>query len=448
MLSRRLKRFSPPQLIALSFAVTIALGSALLALPFAHRSGQSPGLLQNLFTATSAVCITGLSVVDIGKTYNTFGQVLILLLVQVGGLGIITFGTLFAFFAGRRINFSERIRLAQQLNALDVGGVITLLRKIVLYTLTIEAAGTLLLALRLVPREGLGQGLYFALFHSVSAFNSAGFSLYPDSLMSFASDPIVSLTVTLLVLLGGLGFLVQVNVVGALRRGRAQRLSVYSRLVLSLTLALLLIGAVGVAALEWSNPRTLGALPLHGKLLASLLGSATTRSAGFNSLDFSLARPATLLLTLGLMFIGANPGSTGGGIKTTTFFVLLGSAWSLVRGRGELVVFGRTIDRDTVMRALTVALLSVVLVSVMFFGLLLTNPRLPFLNLLFEAVSAFGTVGLSLNTTPHVNGAGQVILILLMYLGRIGPLTFAVAFGLRAGREVVRYPAERDILIG
>ncbi|MFC4452151.1 TrkH family potassium uptake protein [Deinococcus sonorensis] len=445
-----LARFSPPQLISLSFAVIILLGGLLLALPVSHQPGMTVGPLQAVFTATSALCVTGLNVLDPATTFSTFGQLVILLLIQLGGLGIITFGTVFALIVGRRINFSERIRLAQQVSAFSVGGVVPLIRNIFLYTFVIEASGTLLLALRFVPLEGWGRGLYYSVFHAVSAFNNAGFALYSDNLMGFRGDPLITLVIGGLIILGGMGFLVQLNVVAHLQQRRTNRLLIHSRIVLSMMAALLLIGTVLFAALEWTNPNTLGRLPLGEKLLTSFFQGVTPRTAGFNTLDYAAMRPATLFITIILMFIGANPGSTGGGIKTSTFFVMMGSAWSMVRGRGELVAFGRRLDRETVLRAMTVALLSIGLVNVMFLLMLTfnTDARLDFTRLFFETVSAFGTVGLSMNATPLTNPEQQLILIVLMYLGRIGPLTFAVAFNSRNKTADVRYPPERDILIG
>ncbi|WP_034384968.1 TrkH family potassium uptake protein [Deinococcus sp. YIM 77859] len=445
-----LARISPPQLIALTFAVGILLGALLLWLPLTHGPGRTVTFIQALFTATSALCVTGLNVLDPSRDFNRLGQVVILLLIQVGGLGIITFGTVFALLRRRRIHYSERIRLAQQVSALSAGDVVPLIRNIFLYTFVIEAVGAALLAWRFVPLEGWGQGLFYAVFHAVSAFNNAGFALYSDNLVRFVDDPLVSLVVALLVILGGMGFLVQLNVVAHLVNPRRHRLLIHSKLVLTMMGALLLIGTVAYLALEWGNPRTLAPLPLWDKLLASFFQSVVTRTAGFNTLDYGAMGLSTVFITIILMFIGANPGSTGGGIKTSTFYVMMASAWSMVRGQRDTTLFGRRIDPDTILRAMTVGLLSIGLVNTMFILLLLTNtnPQVQFVQLFFEAVSAFGTVGLSMNTTPLLNPSQELVLVGLMYLGRIGPLTFAVAFNSRTERDLVRYPAEKDILIG
>ncbi|WP_309573367.1 TrkH family potassium uptake protein [Deinococcus sp.] len=445
-----MSRRSPPQLIALSFAVGILIGALLLWLPVTHAVGKSVNFVQALFTATSALCVTGLNVVDPVTTYNRLGQVIILLLIQLGGLGIITFGTSFALLSRRRVNFSERIRLAQQVSALSAGDVLPLIRNIFVYTFGIELVGAALLALHFVPREGWSTGLFYALFHSVSAFNNAGFALYSDGLLGFVGDPLVSMVVAALIILGGMGFLVQLNVVGYLTSRRRNRLLIHSKLVLTMMTALLVLGTLAYLGLEWSNPHTLGPLPLWNKVLASFFQSVTTRTAGFNTLDYSLMGLPALFITIMLMFIGANPGGTGGGIKTSTFYVMMASAWSMVRGRRHTSLFGRSIDTETVLRAMTVGLLSLGLVNVMFLLLLLfnTNKDVPFVQLFFEAVSAFATVGLSMNTTPLLNPDQHVVLILLMFLGRIGPLTFAVAFSRPESRELVRYPPDKDILIG
>ncbi|WP_295818987.1 TrkH family potassium uptake protein [uncultured Deinococcus sp.] len=450
-----LSRLSPPQLIALSFAAAIFVGALLLWLPVMHGvnpdgTRRSVNFLQALFTATSALCVTGLNVIDPSKDFNRLGQVVIMLLIQLGGLGIITFGTSFALLSRRRVNFSDRIRLAQQVSALNAGDVLPLIRNIFLFTFVIEAVGALLLLPAFVPREGWGRGTFYAIFHSISAFNNAGFALYSDNLMGFVGDPLVSIVISLLIILGGTGFLVQLNVVGRLLNPRRQRLMVHSKLVLTMMGVLLVFGTLAYLALEWSNPKTLGALGFGDKLLASFFQSVTTRTAGFNTLDYGAMGVPVIFISILLMFIGANPGSTGGGIKTSTFYVMMASAWSMVRGRRDITLFRRRLDTETVLRAMTVGLLSIGLVNVMLIALLMLNsrPEILFVQLFFEAVSAFGTVGLSMNTTPLLNPGQHVILILLMFLGRIGPLTFAVAFSRPESRDLVRYPADKDILIG
>ncbi|MDK2012461.1 MULTISPECIES: TrkH family potassium uptake protein [unclassified Deinococcus] len=448
-MSRRLRRrrLNPPQLIALVYLLGVAVGAAALHLPGMTRPGVTLSSVELLFTATSATCITGLVVADTGETFTRLGQVVILLLAQVGGLGIITFGTLFALLTGRRVNFSERQQLAQQVNALDVGGVLGLVRIIFLYTFAAQGVGTLLLSARFVPQFGLGEGLYQAAFHAVSAYNNAGFVVLPGGMAPYVQDPLVSGVIALLIVLGGLGFLVQLNVLTHLANPRRNRLMVYSRLTLVTTGALLVLGTAVLLALEWNG--ALKGLGTGGKLLAAFFQSVTPRSGGFATVDMTALAPGSVFVMIALMFIGANSGSTGGGIKTSTFAILLVSAWNLIRGRTELIAFGRQIVPENVVRAGTITTIYTLLVFTGFFLMLVTNPTLGFTPLLFETVSAAATVGLSLDVTHRLNDAGLIVLCALMYLGRIGPVTFALALNLReTSRGVIKYPPERDILVG
>ncbi|RTR29828.1 TrkH family potassium uptake protein [Deinococcus radiophilus] len=442
-------RLEPPQLIALVYFVGILLATAALHLPGVLRDGAEMTSVDLLFTATSALTITGLVVADTGETFTRYGQYILMLLFELGGLGILSFGTLFAFVTGRRVNFSERQHLQAQISGLDTGTVVQLLRTIFAYAIGLQLIGALLLALRFVPQFGLGEGLFQAVFHAVSAFNNAGFVVVPGGMGQYVTDPLVSLTISGLVILGALGFIVQFNVVNWLQQPRQHRLTVYSLLTLVTTAALLVVGFLTVLLLESNNQATLQPLPWHGKLLASFFQSMTPRSGGFNTVDIESMRTATLMVIIALMYIGGGSGSTGGGIKTSTFAILVGSAWNMVRGRGELIAFGRRVEKDNLVRATAVTMLYTMMVMGAFFLLLLTNPHMDFTHLLFETVSAAATVGLSMNTTAHINDAGLVILSILMYLGRIGPLTFAVAFTLRSqARSGVKYPPERDILVG
>jgi trk system potassium uptake protein len=439
------KRLTPVQLIALYFLIAIVIGGSLLALPFSHTPSKTVTFLDAIFTATSAICVTGLTVVDTGTTYSVVGQIIIMLLIQAGGLGIITLGTLVAFASGRRVGFRERMNLQAQLNAFQVGGVVRLIQRILLLTFTIEAIGILLLWTRFAPLEGLGRGFYFALFHSVSGFNNAGFGLYPDNLMHFVGDPVVNFTIMTLIILGGLGFIVEMNILAHYREGRKVPFTLHTKTVLALTGVLIGAGAVVFLLLEWSY--SFANLPLGQKFMAALFQSVTPRTAGFNTVDYSQMNEASLLFTMLLMFIGASPGSTGGGIKTVTFFVLIGSVWSISRGRGELAVFGRRIALDTVIKSAVISVLSLLIIGAMLTLLILTDPDKDAFQLTFEAVSAFGTVGLSTGITGAMSDLGKVILVLLMYLGRIGPLTFALALIEGTADKKVRYPVE-EVVIG
>jgi len=444
--SRR-RRSTPAQLIALSFAIAIAVGTVLLALPVAHAPGHHIGPLDALFTATSAVCVTGLVVADTGTAFSLFGKLVILLLIQAGGLGILTLGTLVALASGRRIGFRERLGLQAQVNISQVGGVVRLVRRIFLVVFGVELAGALLLYLPFSRQEGPGRGLFYALFHSVSAFNNAGFGFYADSLTRFAHDPLLNVTIIALIVVGGLGFMVILNVAAHFQHGRRTPLTLHSKVVLAGTALLIVIGAVVFLVLEWSNPATLAPMAFPDKLLAALFQSVTPRTAGFNTIDFSHVRHATLLFTMLLMFIGGNPGSTAGGIKTVTFFVLVGSAWSVSRGHGELTLFERRIASETAVKASAIALLGLLLVGAAVTALTLTDPDRSLLQLGFESISAFGTVGLSTGITATLSSGGKLILIALMYLGRLGPLTLALALMERQPERRIKYPVD-DVVIG
>jgi trk system potassium uptake protein len=314
--------------------------------------------LAALFTATSAVCVTGLIVVDTGSDYSLFGQTVIMLLIQAGGFGILTLGTLVALATGRRLGFRERRNLQTQLNVLQVGGVVRLIRSLLVVVVGVELLGALLLYGRFAPVEGVGPGAFFALFHSISAFNNAGFALYADSLEGYVGDLLINLTVMTLIMLGGLGFVVMVNLVSRYRQPQRTPLNLHTKMVLTFSAFLIGVATVIYLVLEWTNSATLGPLALLDKGLAALFHAVTPRSAGLNTLVVARMNESSLIFTMLLIFIGGNPGSTAGGIKTVTFFVLVGSAWSLSRGRGELSLFNRRVTLDIVVRAGVIALIS------------------------------------------------------------------------------------------
>ena len=446
-LRRRRRPLSPAQLIVVSFAAAVAFGTLLLRLPIAHAEPGAIGWLEAFFTATSAVCVTGLVVVDTGSDFTTFGQAVILLLIQAGGLGILTAGTLLALIMGRRLGFRHRLNLQTQLSALQVGGVVRLVRTMLALVFGVELLGALLLYVPMAAREGWGPGGWQAVFHSVSAFNNAGFSLYADSLTSYVADPVVNLVVMALVVLGGLGFVVVVNLIARYRQAERTPVSLHTKLALSATAVLIGAATVVILVLEWTNPLTLGALSWPTRLLAALFQAVTPRTAGFNTLDYSLMTEGALIITMALMFIGGNPGSTAGGIKTVTFVVLVGSAWSLSRGRGELDVFGRRIPLAIAVRAGVITLISFMIVAAGLTLLAITDPELGTLRLIFETFSAFGTVGLSMGLTPDLSPGGKLIVIALMFVGRLGPLTIALALVEAPPDTRIQHPAE-NVVVG
>lgn len=434
----------------------ILLGTALLALPAAHV-GEPLSLLEALFTATSATCVTGLTVVDTGSRFTPFGQAVVLALIQVGGLGLMTFAVFAGLALGGRVAFTGRAVIQDTMHHTPSAGVRRLVRHVVAFTLASEAVGALLLWLRLRGESVPGGALWSAAFHSVSAFCNAGFSLYPDSLVRYRGDLAINLVITGLVILGGLGFLASMElreVLAARLRGRRpHQATLHTRLVLLVSAALLIFGMLAYLLLEWDN--VLAGLPPGERLLAAWFLSVTPRTAGFNTVDYGQMASQTLFLTIFLMFVGASPGSTGGGIKTTTFGLLVALVAARWRGRGRASVFHRTIPHAVMDRALLLAILAWALVSFAI-GLLamvetgdapylLEQPR--FVAMMFEAVSAFGTVGLSTGITPTLGAGSQLVLIALMFMGRVGPLTLVLAIRPRDQKGRFRY-AEENVMVG
>jgi trk system potassium uptake protein TrkH len=437
---------NPARSIAGLFAAAIAIGTILLLLPASSTADQSVGLMDALFTAASAVCVTGLVVIDTELGWTRFGQTVIMLLIQIGGLGLLTFGSLVAFLLRRRLSFQDRLRLQAEVNAAQVGGVVRLVRGILVFTAGIELSGALIMWPRFAALHGWREGAFQALFHAISAFNNAGFALYSDSLMGFAADPVVLGVTASLLIVGGLGFLVVVHAARHLA-DRRRPLPLQAKTALITSAVLLLGGAALILMFEWANPGTLGEMSLGGKLLNGFYQSATARTAGFNAVDVGSLRDVSLVLTMILMFIGASPASTGGGIKTVTFFALVKSAVDEVRGHPAVTAFGRTIPLATVVKAGTVAFFSLLLIGVSALLLVMAEPDIAFLPLAFEAFSAFGTVGLSTGVTTDLSTFGRLVIILLMYAGRLGPVTLALALTRRERRLPFDYP-EEDLVIG
>lgn len=431
--------------MAATFTIATLVGAGLLLLPWATEAGADTSPLTAWFTATSAVCVTGLTVVDTGGHWTTFGEMVILGLIQVGGLGIMTLSTLIVVGIGHRLGLRQRLIAAASTGSLELGEVRSILRGVVRVTLSVELIGAVLLTLRfwLSHDEGLHRAAYLGVFHVVSAFNNAGFGLRPDNLMGWQGDPIVLGVLGAAVVLGGLGFPVWVQL--GRHRHRFKRWDLHAKLTVSTTLALLLIGAVLLTAFEWSNHGTLGPMAAGDSFTNGLFASITPRTAGFNALDVGAMTEESHLLTMVLMFIGGGSASTAGGIKVTTFVLLAFVIWAELRGDPDVTVFRRRIPTLAQRQALTVALVAVALVVTATLFLLRISD-LPLSDVLFEAVSALGTVGLSTGITPILPGAAQVCLILLMILGRVGPPTLLAALVLREQDRLFRHPEERPII--
>lgn len=436
--------------IALGFLIIILTGAVLLTLPVSARSGEPTDFLDALFTATSATCVTGLVTVGTATHWSGFGQVVILLLIQIGGLGFMSLASIASFLTRRTITLRERMVMSAGLNLTENAGIVRLTRRVLLGTFAFEGAGAVLLATRFIPRVGLWQGIKMGVFHSVSAFCNAGFDLVgtPEnpfaSLTGYADDLIVNLTIMALIVIGGLGFFVWGDIWD---KRRFRRLRLHTKLVLVTTTLLLCAGFVLTLLFEWSNPQTLGAMPTQDKLLAAAFQSVTLRTAGFNTIDqAALTGPSQAVACL-LMMIGGSPGSTAGGIKTVTAAVLVLSAISALRGRTTVSAFGRTIVSRSIMNAVTMMIVGGTL-SLTGACVISYMESAPFGACLFEAVSAFATVGLSMGLTPTLHTLSHLILILLMYLGRVGVLTLGVAVLMRHREPPkMQYP-DADVMVG
>lgn len=440
----QIRRFSPSQLIALTFVGLILAGALLLMLPIASTDGSSLSFVDALFTATSASCVTGLVVVDTGTYFSVFGQLVVIALIQLGGLGLVLFATLFSVVMRKKIDLQSRLNIQASLNQNELDGVVRMSLRIAKYTAAIEAFFGTVLALRFFPEYGL-KGIYFGYWHAVSAFCNAGFDLFGhyQSLTAFVGDPVVNLSICLCIILGGLGFAVMRDV---LKKKQFHTLKLHSKLVLTATAALIVVGTVVIALLEWHNPGTLGNLSGSDAFWASFMQSVSPRTAGFNTIDMNSLRVPTMIFIIILMFIGASPASTGGGIKTTTFALILLNISQVVRGRSECEIFGRRVGDDTIFQAFAITSMSLLWVT--FATLAVTCMEdTSFLYALFEVVSAFATVGLSTGLSQHICTASKIILILSMYAGRVGFMTFALALTAQKPEKHIHYPKE-NIIIG
>ena len=442
----------PERVLALGFLLVIVLGALVLTLPASGAEGQSIGFFSALFTATSAVCVTGLTLIDPGPDLSAFGEAVLLMLIQVGGLGFMTFGTLFMVALGRRVSLRGRVLLRDSMNQTSLSGMVRLSLRFMAIAAAIETTGALLLMPRLISLYGAGKGVWYSFFTSISAFCNAGFDLFGsgNSVTHLYREPWILLVASMLIILGGLGFTV-LSEVGS-SRFQLKKLSLHAKLVLGMTAGLLMFGTLVILLLENGNPSTIGAeMSVFEKLVNSFFQAVTLRTAGFASVDQAQLSDSTKLLSCLLMFIGASPASTGGGVKTTTSAVLMLLVWSVIRGRERISAFGREISADTARRCFTIVFIgfAMILFSTCMISTL-ENGRFELIDILFETTSAFSTTGLSSLITAKLGRVSQALLIPLMYLGRVGPLTLAFALISRAegGRiNRVHYPEEK-IMIG
>jgi trk system potassium uptake protein len=437
-------KLHPAQTLVLGFAILILIGTILLMLPIAtYEEGRGLNFIDALFEATSAVCVTGLAVVDTGSTFTLFGEIVLLCLIQVGGWGFMTTGIFMFIILGKKIGLKERLLLQDSLNVFSLSGVVQLVKKIILITLLVELLGVIALSIRWAFEMPVGKAIYYGLFHSISGFNNAGFGLEPDNLSKWVGDPTVNLTITLLFITGGIGFTVILDV---WQKKSIRKLSLHSKIALLMTIILNIAGFLIILQSEFHNPETIGNLTLGEKLWGSYFQGVVTRTAGFNTIDIGQMTLSSQVFMMALMFIGASSGSTGGGIKVTTFFIIILAFWTVLTNKQDVNIFKRRLSWQLVNRALSIGVTAMIFIFIIFFLLTYTE-NAPMNEILFETISAFGTVGLSTGLTSDLSPLGKLLITLMMFIGRLGPLTMAFAL-VKTGKDAkVRY-AEEKILIG
>lgn len=451
----------PTQVLVLGFLLVILLGALLLNLPIASRDGNSIGYIDALFTSTSAVCVTGLVVVNTLEQWTLFGKIVIMLLIQVGGLGIMTITTTLFIILGKKIRLKERLIMQEALNQYTIAGMVRLTKNVFIGTMLVEGIGAILLSFRFIPEYGLAHGIFKSIFHAVSAFCNAGFDIIgKESVVPYVGDVLVNVTIMGLIILGGIGFTVWLDVIRVIKdkikyqynlRRAFHKLSLHSKLAISITVALILVGFFFFFIIEGFNPGTLGPMGMKEKVLGSLFQSVTTRTAGYNSISQGNMTEASKFMSVILMFIGGSPAGTAGGIKTVTFGVLFLAVVSVIKGKEDTEVFHKRIPWDLIKKSLAVAIISLLVVIVVTMVLSLTEvaKSFSFLDLFFEAVSGFATVGLTVGVTPHLTVIGKLILSLTMFIGRLGPVTMVVALTLKSKKNAVdiKMPEEK-VMVG
>lgn len=434
---------NPPMVIGLSFLLVIFVGACLLNLPIASNSGESLGFVNSLFTASSATCVTGLIVVNTASYFSIFGKVVIITLIQIGGMGTMVLFSLIAMIFNFKIGLRERLLIKEQLNQDTLTGLVKLTISVIKISLMIEFIGAIFLSIRFIPIYGIEKGIAFSIFHSISAFCNAGFDIIGDSLMSYPTDVILNLTISFLIIFGGLGFTVFIDI---FRKKSFKKLSLHSKMVLIITSVLLVGGTVLFYILESNG--VLKGYNFFEKLIISFFQSTISRTAGFNSIDLGVIHHSTAVIIMILMFIGGSPASTAGGLKTTTFGVILSATISVCKGERDVVFLKRTIPREIVFKsiAITFIYLNVVIVAALLITIIEVD-KFNLLDVLFEIISAFATVGVSRGITPNLSDASKIIIAISMFLGRIGPTTLAVAF-MKHKKNILYKYAEGDIVVG
>ena len=440
-LKQSTSRLNPSMTVVTSFFILILMGTVLLKLPIATT--QTISWLDTLFTASSAVTVTGLIVVDTGTAFTLFGQTVIMFLMQLGGLGLMTSAVFIFFIFKRKIGMQQRNLIKESLNQDSSGGIIRLVRYLLFFSFSIELVGFILLSIKWIPEFGFSKGGFYSLFHTIAAFNNAGFSLWPDNLTNYVGDPLVNLALTSMFILGGIGFTVLLDV---WNKKKFKTLTLHSKVMIIGTIVINVIAIISIFLLEYSNPQTLGNLSFGDKVWSAYFQGLTPRTAGFNSIDITALTVPTMLLTVLLMFVGAGSASTGSGIKLSTFIILLLTTITILKGGEEVSLFGRRIKSNAILRAFTLTMISFLLVFVAIFILTITENG-SFIAITFEVVSAFGTVGLSAGLTSELSTIGKFVIMIVMFIGRLGPVTIASTLIARKENSLLRYPQE-DVFIG
>ena len=443
LINLNIEDMSTSQILVSGYFIIIVTGTLLLMLPGATTQEGSMSFINALFTATSATCVTGLIVVNTVSAFTIFGQIVIMILIQIGGLGIMTMSTLVAFIIGKKITLKERLIIQEDLNQFKISGLVRLVRYVIGFTLMFEGIGALIMFIRLLKDYDVVRAMYLAIFHAVSAFNNAGFDLFGNSLESFTGDITINFVIMILIIIGGIGFGV---ITEFFNFNKFKHLSLQSKIVIFISIVLIIFGMIVIFGFEFTNPETMGNLKFGDKILSSLFLSVTPRTAGFNTVPTGSLRTPTLFFIIILMFIGASPGSTGGGIKTTTFGVMGVTLWNLVIGKKDMEIFNRQLEKEVIYKAIAITMISSFLIILVTIILTITETG-TFLDILFETVSAFGTVGLSTGVTPTLSKIGRVLITFTMFAGRVGPLTFAVAFAEKERKGIYHYPTE-DVMVG
>lgn len=443
--AEKIKRLHPVQILCIGFAALIFIGAILLTLPISSAKGTETSFVDAFFTSTSAVCVTGLVTLDTGTYWSYFGKTVIIILIQIGGLGFMSFATLLSLILGKKITLRERLVMRESMVSFRLQGIVRLAKYILIFTFTVEFIGAALLATQFIPRLGFLKGVYYSFWHSISAFCNAGFDIigYGNSLTGYNQNLVILVTLSMLIVVGGLGFIVWWEL---FHYRDVKRISTHSKVVLFVTAVLISLGALLIFVFEYNNPETLKNLPFVHKISNSFFSAITPRTAGFNSISTSGMTTAGIILTMILMFIGGSPGSTAGGVKTTTIGVMIMTIISVIKGKEDTEIFKRRIPKSTVYKALAVNIIAFMLLSIVVVILSVTEVRASFRDILYEATSALGTAGLTLGITSKLSRVGKVVLMITMYCGRVGLLTVVTALYAKKNVSGVKYPEDKIVV--